>query len=106
MRNRLCAWTIATVLLVAIPGCAMYGKCGNHECPEDAQTSAEVRKLFAQYPNLQSPNILYVQTRDHVVTLTGMVNTDYDRRLAESVALQASGVTRVNNLLGTTGGAR
>jgi osmotically-inducible protein OsmY len=46
-----------------------------------------------------------VQTLDHVVYLNGLVDTDLERQLAESVAAGAKGVTRVVNSIGLSGGA-
>jgi osmotically-inducible protein OsmY len=44
-----------------------------------------------------------VQTLDHVVYLTGLVDTDLERQIAESVALEADGVSKVVNSIGLTG---
>jgi osmotically-inducible protein OsmY len=79
----------------AVAGCAAYEKCGFQGCPGDAQLSAEVQALIAQHPALQPPNLIYVQTLDHVVYLNGMVNTGAERLLAEAVARTAPGVRRV-----------
>ena len=48
-----------------------------------------------QYPALQAPNLIRVQTTDHVVYLYGEVNTELERSTAESVARAVPGVTRV-----------
>jgi hypothetical protein len=79
----------------ALAGCAAYEKCGFQGCPGDAQLSAEVQALIAQHPALQPPNLIYVQTLDHVVYLSGMVDTSTERLLAEAVAQTAPGVRRV-----------
>jgi osmotically-inducible protein OsmY len=47
-----------------------------------------------------------VQTLNHVVYLTGLVDTDLERQMAESVALEAKGVAKVVNSIGLSGGAR
>jgi osmotically-inducible protein OsmY len=89
---------ICTVILAgSLCACAAYRKCGFAGCPGDANITANVRALFNQYPALEPPNLIYVQTLDHVVYLTGQVNTDAERILAKSVALQAVGVTQVVN---------
>lgn len=75
----------------------MYRKCGFAGCPGDADITANVRAVFNQYPVLEPPNLVYVQTLDRVVYLTGQVNTDPERVLAKSVALQVPGVRRVVN---------
>ena len=104
--GRFPAAVFALALIGALPGCALYGECGLGECPADAQVSTGVRTLFDQYLDLQPPNLLYVQAHGHLVTLSGNVNTEYARRLAESVALEAPGVARVVNFIGVDNGAR
>ncbi len=81
----------------ALAGCAAYEKCGFQGCPGDAKLNAEVQALIGQHPALQPPNLVYVQTLDHVVYLSGMVDTGTERFLAQSVALAAPGVRRVVN---------
>ena len=87
----------AAIAASSLGGCAAYHKCGLAGCPGDAQITAEVNALFERYPALEAPNLLYVQTLDHVVYLTGQVNTDTERDLARAVALQAAGVRQVIN---------
>jgi len=45
-----------------------------------------------------------VQSLDHVVYLNGVVDTDMQRQMAESVAHQAKGVAKVVNSIGLSGG--
>jgi osmotically-inducible protein OsmY len=45
-----------------------------------------------------------VQTLDHVVYLSGVVDTDLERQMAESVAREAPGVAKVINSIGLSGG--
>jgi len=52
---------------------------------------------MTQYPSLEAPNSVRVETFDHVVYLYGQVNTDLERAMADSVALAVPGVTRVIN---------
>jgi osmotically-inducible protein OsmY len=90
----------AVVLILAaatLPGCAAYHKCGLRGCPGDAKITAEVTELLHQYPELEPPNLIYVQTLDRVVYLTGQVSTPTERDEAKSVALRAAGVRRVVN---------
>jgi osmotically-inducible protein OsmY len=89
------------MLAGSLCACAVYRKCGRDGCPGDAQVSAGVRELFHQYPELEPPNLVFVQTLDHVVYLTGQVNTDTERDLAQSVALHVAGVKRVVNSINT-----
>src|ERR1700676_3112206 len=102
--NRLYALAFAVILTAALPGCATFKKCGFAGCPGDAEITAQVRALFDQHPALKPPNLLEVQTLDHVVYLTGVVDTDLERQMAESVAHEAKGVTRVVNSIGLSGG--
>jgi osmotically-inducible protein OsmY len=93
------------ILLLAgtLAGCAAYKKCGFGGCPGDAKITAEVQALFDEHPALEPPTLLHVQTLDRVVYLTGLVDTDLERQMAESVALQAAGVARVVNSIGISG---
>ncbi len=93
------------LLSSAIPGCAVYRKCGSAGCPGDAEVTTAVRDLLGQYPTLASGSV-DVHTWDHVVYLYGLVNTDMERQLAESVAGRASGATGVVNLLGVNNGSK
>lgn len=88
---------LAVVLLGLLPGCAAYRKCGFAGCTGDAQITAAVQAQFRRHPVLEPPNLLHVQTLDHVVYLTGQVDTELERSLAESVARDVVGVTRVVN---------
>jgi osmotically-inducible protein OsmY len=87
----------AVILTASLCACAVYEKCGLTGCPGDARITADVEARFNQYPALQPPNLIYVQTLDHVVYLTGEVNTDPERALAKEVAVQVPGVARVVN---------
>src|SRR5258708_1624891 len=95
--RQFCA-TVAVVTLTAnLDACAVYRKCGLAGCPGDAQITAEVTSLFNKYPALEPPNLVYVQTLDRVVYLTGQVNTETERELAEALASRVAGVTRLVN---------
>jgi osmotically-inducible protein OsmY len=83
-----------------LAGCATYEKCGLGGCPGDAEITADVQVLLDQNPPLGPPNEVYVQTIDHVVYLNGIVDTPFQLRLAESLAGEAAGVSRVVNNIG------
>jgi osmotically-inducible protein OsmY len=102
--RQLSALTFTVMLTGALSGCAAYRKCGFGGCPGDAEITAEVRALFHQHPVLEPPNLLDVQALDHVVYLYGVVDTDFEREIAESVARQATGVAKVVNSIGLSGG--
>ena len=101
--RKLCVLAVS-IVLAALPACAAYRKCGLEGCPGDANISGEVETLFDQHPELRPPNLINVQTVDRVVYLSGLVDTDLQRQIAESVALQAPGVAKVVNSIGLSGG--
>jgi osmotically-inducible protein OsmY len=91
------------LLNAVLPGCAAYGaynKCGFSGCPGDAQISAAVRALLDQDAAMRAPNLIYVQTLDGVVYLSGEVATDLQRETAASAALVTPGVRRVVDAIG------
>jgi len=95
--KQLYALALAVILTGALPACAVYRKCGFAGCPGDAKITAAVRVLIKQHPAVEPPNLVYVQTLDHVVYLSGQVDTDLERFMVESLALEVAGVTRVVN---------
>ena len=81
--------------LAMLSGCAayrVYQKCGYNGCPGDQQISVEVRALLSQHAELLPPNLIYVQTLDGVVYLSGQVATELQRDTATAVAREAPGV--------------
>lgn len=96
--TRPAAWIAALLLTGALSACAeyhSYEKCGNGGCPGDANITASVQGAFAQHPELEGPDQLYVKTIDHVVYLSGTVETGLHRDIAGSVAREVSGVSGV-----------
>jgi osmotically-inducible protein OsmY len=98
------ALTLALILTGVLPGCAAYTKCGLSGCPGDAKITSEVRALFNQHPELEPPNLINIRTLDHVVYLSGLVDTDLQSQVAQSLAHQVPGVTKVVNSIGLSGG--
>jgi osmotically-inducible protein OsmY len=86
---------IGAVLIGSISGCAVSGKRGSSGSPADDGISAQVRAQLSQDPSLQNSNSLRVQTYGHVVYLTGQVESDEQRELAESITAEVAGVARV-----------
>jgi len=76
----------ALILAAALSGCATF----QAEKGGDAQTTAEVESSFAKHPELGAPGDLQVETLNHVVFLYGIVANDFQRSIADSVALEAS----------------
>jgi osmotically-inducible protein OsmY len=89
------AVAISVLLLACLPGCVTYRDCGFRGCPGDAGITAAVAAQLQHYPALQAPNSVRVQTLNHVVYLYGLVNTDLQRELAQSVATDAAHGARV-----------
>jgi osmotically-inducible protein OsmY len=103
LRRRPGVLAFAILLSGVLPGCAVYSayeKCGARGCPQDAQISAAVRALLDQDGALRAPNLIYVQTLDGVVYLSGEVATDLQRETAASAALAVPGVRRVVDTIG------
>ena len=97
---------LAALLLTAVAGCSAmraYRQCGLAGCPGDREISAKVRAVFAAHPALEPPNLIDVQTLDRVVYLSGIVDTDLERAMAESFARTVSGVDRVVDSIGLSG---
>jgi osmotically-inducible protein OsmY len=63
--------------------------------PDDGQINAEVREAITQHRDLGAPNQIYVQTRDHVVFLSGWVDNSLSADNAIEIAGKVPGVTRV-----------
>jgi osmotically-inducible protein OsmY len=100
--SHLSTLTFAVILSGLLPGCATNPKCASDGCRGDAKITADVRALFNTYPVLEPPNLLTVQTADRVVFLNGLVATDLQRDMAETVALRAPGVAMVVNGIAVT----
>jgi osmotically-inducible protein OsmY len=87
-------------LLSDLYGCATFDKCGFAGCAGDAETTANVEAQFRQHGDLSPPNLLNVQTLDHVVYLSGLVSTGLQRDDAEDVAREASDGARIVDTIG------
>jgi osmotically-inducible protein OsmY len=88
---------IACALLLgsALCACAVFAKPD----ARDGRINADVKAKLAQYPELQAPNSLDVQTLHRVVYLRGLMGSPFQISLASSVASQVQGVQRVENLI-------
>jgi osmotically-inducible protein OsmY len=101
-QSKLTAPGSIVLMLIGLSGCATYEKCGIEGCAGDRQITANVHAAFDQHPELGEPNLINVQTVNHVVYLTGHVSDGAMRSTAESVARQISGVARVENTVYVT----
>lgn len=100
------ALALALILTCLLHGCAAYEKCGLGGCPGDAKLAGSVQAAFAQHPELEPPNLINVQAVNGVVYLYGLVDTDFQRQMAESVAHQTPGVTQVIDSIGLDSNSR
>lgn len=89
-----CLKAVAVAMLLVQPlfGCALER--------EDSRIKSDVQALIDQHPDLRPPNLIYVDVRDHVVYLSGLVNTELTVENAEALARQPPGVTRVVSSMG------
>jgi osmotically-inducible protein OsmY len=94
---------IGFMLCCALAGCATYRQCGLAGCSGDTGITAQVQSRLALHPALQPPNLITVQTLHRVVYLYGVVDTSLERELAETVALDTEGVSKVVNSIGISG---
>lgn len=86
---------LATIL--AVQACAASSR--GDTTTEDRAATARVRASLEQYPSLQAPNYVTVQTVKRVVYLRGLVSTPYQKRLAGAIAAQAAeGLHIVNTI--------
>ncbi len=86
---------IGAVLTGSVSGCAVSGARGSSNSPGDNDISAQGRAQLSQQPEFLDSNSLRVQTYGRVVYLTGQVDSDEQRELAESVTSEVAGVARV-----------
>jgi osmotically-inducible protein OsmY len=69
---------------------------------EDLRITYDVMQSIAKHPDLGPPNEIYVNTRDHVVYLTGTVDSSSTKDNAKAVARQVTGVTDVVSTIGVS----
>jgi osmotically-inducible protein OsmY len=91
------ALPLVLILSCALPACATSGKCESGGCTSDAKITTNVQTLFDQHAELGPPNLIRVRTRNGVVYLSGVVSAGKFSDIAESVAHEAPGVTRIVN---------
>jgi osmotically-inducible protein OsmY len=97
-RNALCVLPLLITCTGTVAGCAAIDevrKCGYHGCPPDPYITAEVNARFDLHTELKPPNLVYVQTLNGVVYLSGIVSTGLQRATAVEIAGQVPGVIRV-----------
>jgi osmotically-inducible protein OsmY len=100
--KQLRAIVIFPLMCAALFGCAVTRECKLDSCAQDSQITANIQSLFDQRAEFKAPNFVYVKTVNHVVYLTGQVNTDLVRENAESIVRDAMDGTRVVNSIALT----
>jgi len=90
------------ILVAATNGCATQQACPASGCRSDDATTAAVDAAISAHPDLGAPGQVRVATVSHVVYLTGLVDSGYQRSVAESVAAHTDGVTKVVNSIGVS----
>lgn len=91
-------YSVGTFILVtAITGCASYRACPGPGCTSDVDTTAAVNAAIASHADLGPPSQIQVSTFNHVVYLTGLVDTGYQREVAERLAARSDGGAEVVN---------
>jgi osmotically-inducible protein OsmY len=92
--------TGALILAAALPGCAYFQngrECGSGGCAADARVTTDVQRSLDRHAELGPPGQIQVTSLNHVVYLYGTVTGDFERSIAKSVALEASGDARIVN---------
>ena len=82
--------------LLALEACALRPGSDN---AADRAITARVEASLAQYPALQTPNQVTVQTVGTVVYLRGLVSTPYQVGLAGEVAARAAPGLHIVNII-------
>jgi osmotically-inducible protein OsmY len=93
---RVPAAVLAALAMATLCGCATYQKCGFGGCAGDPQITAGIEAKLRENLAIESWGIR-VQTFDRTVYLYGLVDTDLERNIVESAALEVAGVRRVVN---------
>jgi osmotically-inducible protein OsmY len=86
----------------ALLGCASQQPCGGTSCSADAKTTAAVTSRLKSHSELGAPGQIQVETIDHVVYLTGIVDTGFQEETAESLAAGTPGVAKVVSTIGVS----
>jgi osmotically-inducible protein OsmY len=102
MVNPITASVFMALSIGALAGCAT-GRVGEVDKPSgDATITKNVETLIDQHSELAPPEEISVQTRNHVVYLSGLVDDGVEAENAEQVAREAGGVSDVINMIAVT----
>ena len=90
------------ILVAAMTGCATQKACSGSGCSSDDETTAAINSAIARHADLGPPSQIQVSTIDHVVYLSGSVDSRYQRSVAGSLAARTAGVSKVVNTIDTS----
>ncbi len=85
------------LLPILSSGCAAFSSCHRQSCMADRDITEAVARQLKNYPSLQPPNTIRVETTNRVVYLYGQVNNEVERSMAQQAAQSVNGVVRVVN---------
>lgn len=85
------------ITAAALAGCATDRVSGPDGGSSDAKITQNIETQLDQRPDLAPPQEIGVQTKNHVVYLSGLVDSGVEVQNAESVARQTDGVSNVVN---------
>jgi len=95
--NRTARSAAAALLAVSVVGCSVFeGRQTAGGYADDAEISTKVRTQLVSDQSFKGFNI-GVETMDHVVQLSGFVDTDRQRLQAGKIAADIYGVKQVRN---------
>jgi osmotically-inducible protein OsmY len=100
MKNRIQISTnifLALSVVTILGGCATFEKCDAAKCSDDAKITTNVQAHLNRMAGLGPPGSITVQTTDHVVYLSGLVDGGLEKRTAAAEANKVPGVTQVVN---------
>jgi osmotically-inducible protein OsmY len=83
---------LTAIITQLLSGCAIESKFDD---PGDSKITDNVKAQFEEHPGLGPPNWITVSTRNHVVYLSGLVDTGPESADAETIAREVPGVTQV-----------
>lgn len=96
MKNQKQTFALVMAVVLILAGCASFGMGEGGSYLDDAAITAKVKTAIFNEPGLKVTRIS-VATEDHVVELSGSVNSRIERVKAGEVAKRVDGVKRVKN---------
>jgi len=94
-------YSLACILALAAALCACATESSGAKMT-DEKIAANVREMINQQFDVGPPDSVQVQTRDHVVHLSGVVSTGLMKGTTEDLAQHSRGVSKVVNDIAVT----